>query len=266
MDPVSLVTKKFVYDGGNYVGTVEFWDFRHAFEDIPYTVSLVASTSTATRKIKDPVKLYEKLIELGHESPFEFISYYDEARGRRVTYREDQKFFERLHFIPDFYDSKIFTFRLRVPIFVARQIMRHRAFSYMELSRRYVTDKRAPLKFYIPSVSGFKKILYKGFYSMAARLYRYLIKHKVPAEEARLILPVSLFTEFWMQGDYKAWANFLLYRLHPSAQKETNLTADIIWHILKEYGFDNLIIKYLTEFASRDSLFQDARKRYLANI
>ena len=130
--------------------------------------------------------------------------------------------------------ENVATFRLTVPIFIARQIMRHRQFSYQELSRRYVDDKRVPLEFWEPSVGSNTSWLQR--YERDARLLYQSIKSTgVPPEIARSVLPLSLYTEFWMQGDAPAWENYFKLRLDPHTQKEHRELAQAMLDLLKEH-------------------------------
>lgn len=148
------------------------------------------------------------------------------------------------------FEHQTITLRLKVPIFIARQIHRHRTFSYNEVSRRYVKEN---LEFYWPE--GFKWRLQAdnvkqgsseevtdftedfAFEVMTTHkhivdLYNEMVENKVAPEMARMILPQNLYTEFYMTGNLRNWIHFLRLRLHPHAQKEVRdiatQCADII--------------------------------------
>lgn len=138
--------------------------------------------------------------------------------------------------------------REKVPIFVARQRFKHMVgFNYNEVSRRYVDDKP---EFYIPSVwrsrpegsvkqgSGCELSKEQGFggslgspheeaaYSYAhsvdtcARTYENLLKTGVAPEQARMVLPQSMYTEYYVTGSLSAWARAYNQRIDSHAQKE----------------------------------------------
>ena len=147
------------------------------------------------------------------------------------------------------------TFRIECPIFVARQVMRHRVFSYNEKSLRYT---EAEPRFYIPGVDRPLKnagssahphlvdddgIPYA--YVLAAmtqtaadayEVYKEMIETGVAQEVARSILPVSTFTAFYMTGNLNNWAKFLKLRNgsdgHP--QHEIQDVAQQIEYVLHE--------------------------------
>lgn len=157
-------------------------------------------TSTECSDITRNEKLLEYLIRNGHTSPLEMMQ---------------------------------FRFRVKAPIFVTRQWMRHRTWSYNEASQRY---KEAPLEFYVPSVMHNKnnngRALESTFhwansgeffvatYESAAKDYKELIELGFSYEQARIVLPLATYTEFVCQVDLNNLLKFLEQRLHPRAQWE----------------------------------------------
>lgn len=152
---------------------------------------------------------------------------------------------------------------LKVPIFVARQIMKHQTgFVVNEVSRRYVTDEP---EFYVPNVWRAKadnvkqgssdesiecitewcpccpneenKRVLSGivddFYSQCILLYDDMLENNICAEQVRMVLPQSLMTEFWMTGSLYGWANLYNQRSDSHAQKETQEVAKQIGEIIE---------------------------------
>lgn len=126
------------------------------------------------------------------------------------------------------------SFRIKCPLFVARQWMRHRMNSYNEISYRYV---QAPEEFYIPlkwrhqdthnkqsSLDPFTNEELRQQYiesiQVALKTYKHLIENKVCRELARGLLPVCTYTEFIFTCNFHSFINFLTLRLHPGAQWE----------------------------------------------
>jgi len=137
------------------------------------------------------------------------------------------------------------SFRIKCPIFVARQWMRHRMNSYNEISYRYV---KAPLEFYIPkywrnqdtknkqgSVGSFYNEeftnKYKEFIDNVIKTYQYLLDNSVCREQARGVLPVSTYTEFIYTCNLHSLMHFLKLRLHEHAQLEIRLYAKALLDI-----------------------------------
>lgn len=152
------------------------------------------------------------------------------------------------------------TLRLKVPIFIARQIQRHRTFSYNEVSRRYVDT---PPEFFWPdmwrqradnvkqgSTSEPAAYMYDpkngnelwetineyvGDEVMGSliNMYTSMVDNGVAPEQARMILPQNMYTEFYMTGNLRNWAHFLKLRLDGHAQKEVQDVAKMVENILK---------------------------------
>ena len=149
------------------------------------------------------------------------------------------------------------TLRLKVPIFIARQIQRHRTFSYNEVSRRYVDD--AP-EFFWPDkwrkraenvkqgssdeevVTGWWRAADNSYpvqerveehLATTVELYEDMLKAGVAPEQARMILPQNMYTSFYMSGNLRAWGHFLSLRLDSHAQQEVRDIAQQIESILQ---------------------------------
>lgn len=141
------------------------------------------------------------------------------------------------------------TLRLKVPIFIARQIQRHRTFSYNEVSRRYVDSEP---EFYVPQIwreraenvkQGSKSDeegdvvwahpVYTVVLGKAMDGYNEMLRLGVAPEMARMLLPQSMYTEFYMTSNLRAWSHFLKLRLDGHAQKEVQEVANQVLGILQ---------------------------------
>lgn len=141
--------------------------------------------------------------------------------------------------------------RITCPLFVSKQIMRHRTFSFNEVSRRYTSKG---LEFYTPSVLRQQAVknlqcstgeavqdnsaalaVYQAQVNAALEAYNQLINAGVCREQARGILPQCLYTEFYMSGNLLNWFKFLRLRLHPHAQPEVQAVAQAVLALLRQY-------------------------------
>lgn len=148
------------------------------------------------------------------------------------------------------FEHQVASFRLKVPIFVARQIQRHRNFAYNEVSRRYVKDD---LEFYWPdkwrkaaanikqgssdeAADDQRQINYHAQNACHGALltYKDMLAQDVAPELARMILPQNLMTTFYMTGSLRNWAHFLKLRLDSHAQQEVREVAQMISDVLVE--------------------------------
>ena len=141
-------------------------------------------------------------------------------------------------------------FRIKAPIFVARQLVKHQVgLTWNEVSRRYVDD--AP-EFYMPEVwrgkpenskqgstgnaksQYFPDLYIKDVVELAADNYRKMIMQGVAPEMARMILPQNTYTEWYWSGSLMAFARVCDQRLDPHTQEETQHIAKWIDNFCRE--------------------------------
>lgn len=158
------------------------------------------------------------------------------------------------HFAP--FEHLSATMHFKVPIFVARQIQRHRTFAYSEVSRRYVDT---PPEFFWPDkwrkradnvkqgssddevtslgLQGFREVTPQEaadkLVEHAMTLYNTMLEEKVAPELARMILPQNMYTEFYATSNLRNWSHFLKLRLDGHAQKEVQEVANQVLGILQ---------------------------------
>lgn len=182
------------------------------------------------------------------------------ARAARVSFGSDDLSTDELterdkkliHYLAKHKHTSCFehqgaTLRLKVPIFIARQIQRHRTFSYNEISRRYVDT---PPEFFWPDKwrkradnvkqgSSDEEVEFdaagyaKSAALVALEVYERLLEEGAAPEQARMILPQNMYTEFYMTGNLRNWAHFLKLRLDGHAQKEVQDVAQMVEEILR---------------------------------
>lgn len=131
------------------------------------------------------------------------------------------------------------SFRVKAPIYVIREWMRHRMNSYNEISYRYV---KADVQYYIPkkwryqhktnkqaSEGSFQDEALKKEYiaclENAHKTYESLMQQGVCREQARGVLPVCIYSEFIFTCNLHSLMHFLKLRLDPGAQQEIRAYA-----------------------------------------
>jgi thymidylate synthase (FAD) len=150
----------------------------------------------------------------------------------------DQKLINYLanhnHFTP--FTHPQITVRETVPIFVARQRFKHTVgFTYNEVSRRYVSDDP---EFFQPNdwraaaenvKQGSANVCVddpeiddavRQHQSISLSVYKALLEKGVCAEQARMVLPQSMYTSYYVTGSLSAWARAYILRVEKTAQKE----------------------------------------------
>jgi thymidylate synthase (FAD) len=142
------------------------------------------------------------------------------------------------------------SFHVKAPIFVARQLVKHKFLRWNEISRRYVDDEP---EFYVPDVwrgrSSDKKQGSEGMadwdqdvydeeasfmYESVLHLYHQMIQSNVAPEQARMVLPQSTMTEWYWSGSLDAFADMCLLRCASDTQYETRCVADNISNTMSE--------------------------------
>lgn len=151
------------------------------------------------------------------------------------------------------FEHNVLTVKVEVPIFVAREWMRHRTQAFNEISGRY-TEMR-PV-FYTPSESrplvqvgkamdyrreagspilrAVTDRLMRVAGKVTWRLYEYLLRKGVAREVARNVLPLSLYTQFYATANLRNWLHFVELRTDPTALGEIREAALMVEDIIAD--------------------------------
>lgn len=142
-------------------------------------------------------------------------------------------------------------FYMKMPIFVARQIIRHRTASVNEISLRYV---QALEEFYVPDRERCQKQSESNKQGSSSELvddpeavqevmriacessfysYQELIDQGLSKELARTVLPLGTYTEWYWQNDLHNTLHFLKLRRDPHAQYEVRVYADAMLNLIR---------------------------------
>jgi len=162
------------------------------------------------------------------------------------------------------FEMVVFKFHIKLPIFVARQSIRHRTGSYNEISARYsvLTDD-----FYIPEqenilaqssdnkqgraglISQEKSqeiqrlidqnnkntyLLYQQLLGIDSNLNQ--IDEGIARELARMVLPVNIYTEWYYKVDLHNLFHYLKLRMDSHAQYEIRVYANAMYELIKPYA------------------------------
>ena len=208
------------------------------------------------------------------ESVVNDVKYFGFEAGRGIDTGELGDLLNHIRKMPSHWSPfahTAITLHLKMPIFVARQIMKHTTgIEYNEVSRRYVDSEP---EFYVPDVwrkkaedvkqgssdepfTGYfyceyqeddSRVPYRfqhgldeslgevyGFYlERALQLYDDMLEQGIAPEQARMVLPQSMYTEVIATGNLYAWANMYIQRTDSHAQKEAQILAKQIGEIVK---------------------------------
>lgn len=177
----------------------------------------------------------ETILDDSEEDGFYHVKSLQEGDKRLISYLAKHN-----HFTP--FTHAVITLRETVPIFVARQRFKHTVgFTYNEVSRRYVDD--AP-EFYLPDSwreraenkkqgSGGNHLKSEMWSDVISETYRQLlstyntmIRDGVAPEQARMILPQSMMTSYYVTGSLAAFSRAYQLRSSEDSQYEIRLLAD----------------------------------------
>jgi thymidylate synthase (FAD) len=142
-----------------------------------------------------------------------------------------------------------FIFHVKVPIFVARQMFRHRTASISEVSARYtkVEDEYYHPQWRIQSKhnkQGSSEDIvideeldkeYESLHNHAYSTYEKLLSRGVAREIARSCLPVSYYTQFYWKQDLRNLLHFIRLRTDYHAQYEVRVVAQAFAYFVQKY-------------------------------
>ena len=192
------------------------------------------------------------------------VSFLRDTKDQSLTAR-DKKLINYLvshnHTSP--FEHMTVTYRVTVPLFVRSQVMRHRTFSYNEVSRRYT---KVGIEFYNPSffrtqhasnrqASNLDKIdptirsiqgtnytwdtscseALRTHTEHSLKLFNDMISAGVAKEQARMVLPQNLYTSYWGTVNLSNLWKFYKLRSHEGAQWEIQQVANACIDIAKHY-------------------------------
>ncbi len=163
------------------------------------------------------------------------------------------------------FNHSFITMRIKAPIFVARQLVKHKFLPWNEISRRYVDSEP---EFYFPDEwrgrpeggmkQGSSGVIDKIKWNLDAfgdrihegpihenvkaslggslQLYNTLLKSGVAPEQARMVLPQNMMTEWIWSGTLGAWLDMIKLRRGDGVQEETKEVARIAYgYILQQF-------------------------------
>jgi thymidylate synthase (FAD) len=171
-----------------------------------------------------------------------------EPQNARQLSKRDTKLIKYLarekHYSP--FNHTYVTFHVKAPLFVARQLVKHEYMPWNEISRRYVDEEP---EFYVPDVwrgrsadkkqgsEGVVEVMDAYFHAdelgntiseVTLDLYHNLLAEGVAPEQARMVLPQSMMTEWYWSGTMKAVHKMCSLRCKPDTQYESRLVAEAI--------------------------------------
>ncbi len=180
------------------------------------------------------------------------VSYGNESKGEKADEKLIHYLMKHNHGTP--FEHIVFTFHIKCPIFVARQWFRHRIGSFNEISGRYT---ELATEFFVPttlrenktanhqaSIEGnftddeTQSMLSEWNYALeiAESTYESLLERGVAREQARAILPIGTYTEFYWTVNLRSLFNFIRLRTADDSQTEMREYAEKIQAIARDFA------------------------------
>lgn len=250
------------------VGSIQAWDpwkSRQSVAQAKAWVAKVASISYGNTEAANPEHLFQKIVERGHLSCLEFVP------GAATDYRHLPAVSMRHWFsgwdTPAAWGEQnaqegsrmapASAFLVTCPLYIRSQWMRHRSFSYLEMSRRYTKGSKVEWSYYgaghdvlaghsvgqdesmeVHLKSGSALLLHDGdlqvryktdsFHAACEAEYQRRLDAGWPNEIARGCMPMEAMTKFWVAGFDRDWRAFLKLRNYAHAQAEIRVFAQWI--------------------------------------
>ena len=146
------------------------------------------------------------------------------------------------------------TLQVTTTLDIATQILRHRSFTFQQLSRRYAGEAEAPLNIRMPhlraphpknrqksedTLPGETQLWFQAkldeHFRQAEDLYKAMLEHGVAKECARAILPQAAETTLYMTGNCRSWIHYICLRAANGTQEEHQLVALKAKDIFREH-------------------------------
>ena len=183
-------------------------------------------------------------VSFGKNSDWDYTDWRDsdDYARKKVLSKGDTKLIhylaEHKHMSP--FGHAFASFHVKAPIFVARQLVKHKFLRWNEISRRYVDSEP---EFYWPTAwrgrsldkkqgsagtVSIDEISIKNDFHLGIDVYNRLLDDGVCPEQARMVLPQSTMTEWYWSGSLDAFADMCNLRCTGDTQYETRLVANQI--------------------------------------
>ena len=179
-------------------------------------------------------------VSFDKESDWDEEGYLDNRDAKLIKYLADHQ-----HKSP--FNHCFISFRIKAPIFVARQLVKHKFLPWNEVSRRYVDSEP---EFFFPEHWRVKADNVKQGSSDVVTsapldtveiirnclsLYQEMLDDNICPEQARMVLPQNTMTEWIWSGSLGAFADMCRLRLDSHTQQETREVAVQVAEHLKTF-------------------------------
>lgn len=208
------------------------------------------------RNVSGPVRRLDRMFDADDVDPanaarFSFDAADKVGRTREADLKLAKYLLSHKHTTP--FEMVEIWLEMKMPIFIARQFVRHRTATINEISGRYI---KLPEEFYIPDPATigvpaatnkqgrdahlenpyavrFTETLHENCRKAYAQ-YEFDLANKIPAEIARMQLPLNIYTKWLWKQDLHNIMHFIAVRIDGHAQWEAQQYAQAVYTLLKD--------------------------------
>lgn len=229
------------------VGSIQAWNpwkSRRSVAHAKWWVSKIASLSYGNDAAKNPEALFQSIVERGHLSCLEFVPMLNWDGNGELDTKEALPA-QSLRAYSGGWTSAVealvrtneresviataTAFLVECPLYTRSQWMRHRSFSYLEMSRRYTKGSKVEWSYCGDDANDqYEWDAVEAFHRTCEVEYRRRLDEGWPNEIARGCMPMEAMTKFWVAGFNRDWEAFLKLRDDPHAQPEIRVFAQWI--------------------------------------
>lgn len=226
------------------VGSIQAWNPWEARKSVAHAkwwVAKVASISYGNTESANPEKLFQRIVGRGHLSCLEFVPVVFEHRAHAALPENSLRHAYPRHTLESMTAPShaehgtrrvpASAFLVSCPLYTRSQWMRHRSFSYLEMSRRYTKGSKVAWSYYGEEVDGspdVSEIPVTTFHDACEAEYQRRLDSGWPNEIARGCMPMEAMTTFWAAGFDRDWREFIKLRSDAHAQPEIRVYSDWI--------------------------------------
>jgi len=151
--------------------------------------------------------------------------------NNRVLMNQNIEVKDTVTMMKEYSKQNIACFRIKVPLFVRAQFMRHRSASYLEMSRRYTKGAKVPFEFWMPKNINpiWATTAIADWNTDIGRLLAMGYETQV----ASRFLPQTTYTEFYCMFEAEGLKNFMKLRLDSHSQTEIRVVAEAMLELLR---------------------------------
>lgn len=190
----------------------------------------VEQSATLVQVTPEADKMLERIARVCYDSEEKMAcdchdGYCDKCRARRDKFLGGLR--ERRH--DSVFEHAVATFLLVTDRGITHEIVRHRLASFTQSSTRYIKYEEGMPVVRPLFTSALEEEAWRKAMLAAEAAYRTMLENKVPAQNARDVLPTCTAAKLFVTANFREWRHILRLRLARGAHPKIRLLARDIW-------------------------------------